>query len=260
MGGSSRDASGLYGATVNGPAGVYGYGGSARPGVFAESYYSNGVIATSWGGEARDNAALRARNFNTSSGMAGYFTNNSDFPTSLFANGGAGEVLYLQAKRRPLHSGGQQRRERHRVQGRLRRPRLRRRWVLHSRRRRGRAGGRVVELGARRCGRHRPRAAEPLPTGTHAQLALGGGGDLHEAGGDTGFARKGPPLAMTGTTRVKVTAEHGAIRPGGLLVSSSSPGRAMRAGRNPRVGTVLGKSLGALRRGTGTITMLVMLR
>ena len=97
MGGSSRDASGLYGATVNGPAGVYGYGGSARPGVFAESYYSNGVIATSWGGEARDNAALRARNFNTSSGMAGYFTNNSDFPTSLFANGGAGEVLYLQA-------------------------------------------------------------------------------------------------------------------------------------------------------------------
>ncbi len=67
-------------------------------------------------------------------------------------------------------------------------------------------------------------------------------------------------LALSGTVPVKVTAENGAIRPGDLLASSSSPGHAMRAGPNPRVGTVLGKSLGVLRRGTGTIRMLVMLR
>ena len=68
------------------------------------------------------------------------------------------------------------------------------------------------------------------------------------------------PVAITGVVPVKVTAENGPIRPGDLLTSSSSVGKAMRAGMHPAVGTVLGKSLGFLSRRQGVITMLVMQR
>jgi hypothetical protein len=69
-----------------------------------------------------------------------------------------------------------------------------------------------------------------------------------------------PPLALAGQVPVKVTAENGAIHPGDLLVASSIPGHAMRADANPAPGTVVGKALGALETGAGTIRMLVMLR
>jgi hypothetical protein len=67
-------------------------------------------------------------------------------------------------------------------------------------------------------------------------------------------------VAITGIVPVKATARNGAIRPGDLLTSSNLPGRAMNAGLNPRIGTVLGKSLSQLNHGSGTIRMLVMLR
>jgi hypothetical protein len=78
-----------------------------------------------------------------------------------------------------------------------------------------------------------------------------------------GIARVGKqeiPVAITGIVPVKVTAENGPIRPGALLTSSSLLGRAMSAGPNPRIGTVLGKALGTMLRGDGVIKMLVMLR
>ena len=78
-----------------------------------------------------------------------------------------------------------------------------------------------------------------------------------------GFTRVGKneiPVAITGIVPVKVSTENGTIHPGDLLTSSSLPGRAMDAGRNPAVGTVLAKSLGALARGRGMIRALVMLR
>ena len=59
---------------------------------------------------------------------------------------------------------------------------------------------------------------------------------------------------------VKVSAENGAIHPGDLLVASSTPGHAMKAGSDPSVGTVIGKALGSLENGTGVIQMLVMLQ
>jgi hypothetical protein len=68
------------------------------------------------------------------------------------------------------------------------------------------------------------------------------------------------PLAIMGVVPVKVSAENGAIRPGDLLVTSSTTGHAMRAGDNPPIGTVVGKALGALSQETGVIQMLVTLQ
>jgi hypothetical protein len=68
------------------------------------------------------------------------------------------------------------------------------------------------------------------------------------------------PLAVVGVVPVKVTAENGAIRPGDLLTTSSTPGHAMKAGPNPILGTVIGKALGAHKEGMGTIQMLAVLQ
>ncbi len=68
------------------------------------------------------------------------------------------------------------------------------------------------------------------------------------------------PLAVVGIVPVKVSAENGPIRPGDLLVASSTPGHAMKAGPNPPAGTVIGKALEGLEEGNGVIQMLVMLR
>jgi hypothetical protein len=58
---------------------------------------------------------------------------------------------------------------------------------------------------------------------------------------------------------LNVDASYGAIRPGDLLVSSPMPGHAMRA-ENPGIGTVIGKALGGLESGTGTIAVMVALQ
>lgn len=58
---------------------------------------------------------------------------------------------------------------------------------------------------------------------------------------------------------IKVDATFGAIRPGDLLVSSPNPGFAM-AIDDPRAGTVIGKALGKLDSGQGTIPILVQSR
>jgi hypothetical protein len=81
-----------------------------------------------------------------------------------------------------------------------------------------------------------------------------------DKGGITRVGKEEIPVAITGIVPVKATTVNGAIRPGDLLTSSSSAGRAMRAGPNPQVGTVLGKALGFLARGKGMIRMLVMPR
>jgi hypothetical protein len=70
------------------------------------------------------------------------------------------------------------------------------------------------------------------------------------------------PLAIVGIVPVKVTTENGAIPPGDLLVASSTPGYAMKAGPNPPQGTVIGKALERLNvsQGTGIIRMLATLQ
>lgn len=68
-----------------------------------------------------------------------------------------------------------------------------------------------------------------------------------------------PLLALIGVVPVKATTESGPIRPGDLLVSSSTPGHVMRCPDLPRCeGAIVGKALNPLAEGQGTIRMLVM--
>jgi hypothetical protein len=69
------------------------------------------------------------------------------------------------------------------------------------------------------------------------------------------------PMAMTGIVPTKVTAENGPIKPGDLLVSSSTPGYAMKGtDRSQMLGAVIGKAIGHLDTGTGVIETVVTLQ
>ncbi|QEE30324.1 hypothetical protein FTW19_21470 [Terriglobus albidus] len=69
------------------------------------------------------------------------------------------------------------------------------------------------------------------------------------------------PMAMLGRVPTKVTAENGPIQVGDLLVTSSTMGYAMKGtDRSRLVGAVIGKALGSLDSGTGTIMVLITLQ
>lgn len=69
------------------------------------------------------------------------------------------------------------------------------------------------------------------------------------------------PMAMMGIVPVKATAENGPIRPGDLLVSSSTIGYAMKGtDRSRMLGAVIGKALGKLDSDTGVIEVVVTLQ
>jgi hypothetical protein len=57
-----------------------------------------------------------------------------------------------------------------------------------------------------------------------------------------------------------VTSENGSIQIGDLLVSSSTPGVAMRGDPAACMGAVIGKAMEQLKEGEGTIVVQVMLR
>jgi hypothetical protein len=101
------------------------------------------------------------------------------------------------------------------------------------------------------------RASDPAVIGIYSTRPAVLGADK---GGVTRVGKDEIPVAITGIVPTKVTAANGGIMPGDLLVTSRERGRAMRAVRNPRIGTVVGKALGSLARGRGTIKVLVMLR
>jgi hypothetical protein len=69
------------------------------------------------------------------------------------------------------------------------------------------------------------------------------------------------PLAVVGVVPCKVSVENGAIAPGDLLVSSSTPGYAMKGtNRRRMLGSIVGKALEPLTGGNGTILVLVTLQ
>ena len=69
------------------------------------------------------------------------------------------------------------------------------------------------------------------------------------------------PLAVVGVVPCKVTAQNGAIQVGDLLVTSSTPGHAMKGtDRSKMLGAVVGKALEPLSSGEGTIQVLVTLQ
>ncbi len=70
----------------------------------------------------------------------------------------------------------------------------------------------------------------------------------------------GVPVAIMGVVSCKVSAENGPIHVGDLLVTSTTPGHAMRADDSAPRGTILGKALEPLDSGTGQILVLVTLQ
>ena len=69
------------------------------------------------------------------------------------------------------------------------------------------------------------------------------------------------PIALIGKVYCHVDARCAAIEAGDLLTSSDTPGRAMKVtDRSKATGTVIGKALGSLHAGLGTIPILVGLR
>jgi len=69
------------------------------------------------------------------------------------------------------------------------------------------------------------------------------------------------PLALAGRVPVKATTENGAIKPGDLLTTSSTPGHAMRCDDKLKcIGAIVGKALEPLDSGQGKITALVTLQ
>jgi hypothetical protein len=81
-----------------------------------------------------------------------------------------------------------------------------------------------------------------------------------EKGGETRVDASDIPVAITGIVPAKVTTENGAVAVGDLLVTSSRPGFAMRAGRKGLPGTIVGKALEPLSAGSGSVKVLVLLR
>jgi hypothetical protein len=66
-------------------------------------------------------------------------------------------------------------------------------------------------------------------------------------------------VVFSGFASCRVDAQYGPIQVGDLLVTSPTPGHAMKA-TAPRIGAVIGKALEPLEAGTGTIRLLVTLR
>jgi hypothetical protein len=272
---------GVHGVGTTSPLGVGVFGearggtgvqgaASSGVGVSGSSGTGNGMLATSGGG-ARDHAALRASNTNSSNGMAAYLTNNSTFATAHFANAGSGQVLWLQNGGTDVNgaNGGD--------------------FITCVNNPPNDTQFRILTSGEARSdvGFNTPAAdfAEMLPAADGLEpgdvLVVGADGRLTRSSSpyeadvvgvystNPGFVGGKPmdgeaagtvPLAVVGVVPVKTSAENGPIHPGDLLAASSTPGHAMVAGAAPAVGTVIGKSLGTLASGTGVIRMIVTLQ
>ncbi len=249
-------------------AGVYGHNNGAGVGVKGESATGYGVAAYS-GGAWMDHAALYAENTHPTQGMAAFMKNNSGFHTAHFQNDGTGGVLYLKNHGDQNGTGGND--------------------FITAVSGTGDGQFRVTSSGQARSdvGFTTPAEdfAEMVPAAGDLEpgdvLAIGADGKLTRSsepyqtsvagvystqpgflGGQPldGDAAGSIPLAIVGIVPVKVSAENGTIAPGDLLVASSLPGHAMKAGANAPQGSVIGKAMEALQTGTGVVKMLATLQ
>jgi hypothetical protein len=221
---------------------------------------------------------LRANNTNTSNGMAAYLTNDSTFATAHFANGGDGQVLYLEnGGSDAAGSGGgdfikavndpeNDTQFRVTTDGEVRSDGgfdtpasdFAEMWPAHD----GLEPGDVLVIGP---DGKLTRSMSPYQTnvvGVYSSRPGFVGGQPVE-----GELEAHIPLAVMGIVPVKASAENGSIRPGDPLAASSTPGYAMKA-RSITVdgitfypsGVLIGKALEGLDTGTGIIKMLVTLQ
>ncbi len=76
-----------------------------------------------------------------------------------------------------------------------------------------------------------------------------------------GLLEGGKNVALTGRVYVQADASNGAIKPGDLLTTSSTPGRAMKVSDHVRAqGAILGKAMTGLLEGKGMVLVLVTLQ
>jgi hypothetical protein len=76
-----------------------------------------------------------------------------------------------------------------------------------------------------------------------------------------GVVEGGKNVALSGRVYVQADASNGAIEPGDLLTTSSTPGRAMKVTDHIRAqGAILGKAMSALSEGNGMVLVLVTLQ
>jgi hypothetical protein len=104
------------------------------------------------------------------------------------------------------------------------------------------------------------KSAEPYATAVAGVYSTRPGTLLTEREADSDHSDM-VPLGVIGVIPTKVTAENGPIARGDLLVTSSTPGHAMKAGPNPPPGTVIGKALASFSGDSlGLIRVLVNVR
>ncbi|HNX51504.1 MAG TPA: hypothetical protein PKL08_15145 [Thermoanaerobaculaceae bacterium] len=277
----SDQLSGNFGYLANSDFGVYGshhstgnFGhlGSLFHGVFGSSTTGAGVYGksttksalegTSAGG-TRNNATVRATNTNATNGMAGYFDNASSYTTAHFRNAGSGEVLFLQANGGPFirafnngesdvkftvdYAGNVK------ADGSFTSPAADFAEMLPARD--GLEPGDVLAISADGRLMRSVERYQASVVGVYSAKPgfLGGSADDADPTGKV-------PLALVGVVPVKASAENGPIRPGDMLVASSTPGHAMRCGDRPAAGRIVGKALTPLPSGTGIVTMIVTLQ
>lgn len=273
VGGDGVDGRGQTG--VSGSGTQYGVHGQTNQRTGYGGFFINGsggiALLADGNGSTRNFSALRVHNRQSDRGMAGYFDNSSNFATAHFANRGSGEVLYLQNGGSDANGTGggdfikAVNNPENDIQFRV-----------------ATSGETFSDVGFRT-----PAAdfAEMLPAENGLQpsevLVISPDGRLarsmqpyqtNVAGvystqpgfiGGLPMEGKRPntvPLAVVGIVPVKVSAENGPIFPGDLLVTSSHPGYAMKAGPNPPNGSIIGKALGTLTGNKGAISVLVMLQ
>ncbi len=261
-------AYGVLGLSTGG-VGVYGSTTSGR-GVVGESSTGIGVYA-SGAGVGHDHAALMAYNTNTASGIAAFLKNNSALPTLEIDQLGSGGVMDLQNNGDVNGAGGGN-------------------FIAGY----SRDNSFDLQFRITSSGQGRSDVGWTTPAEDFAEMlpAVAGlePGDVLVISPDGALARstspyqtsvagaystqpgfiggqpvEGPltgtiPLAVVGIVPVKVSAENGPIRPGDLLVTSSTPGHAMKANPNPPQSTVIGKALGKWDADTGVIKMLATLQ
>jgi hypothetical protein len=279
---TTNNGTGLAGVANTGADGWGVYGASTQgKGVVAASSSGYGVYATNtggkpsgyfWGGgSGSDNATLRVDNPNlVGLGVATYMTNAGGWHTAFFENKGPGGVLFLANQGDADGVGGGD-------------------FITARSSPTGDTQFAVLSNGEVRSdvGFNTPAGdfAEMLPAAVGVEpgdvLVIGPDGTLIRStepnqtsvagvySTEPGFVGGQPvegevvgaiPLAIVGVVPVKASAENGAIRGGDLLVTSSVPGHAMKAGPNPALGAVIGKALGTLEAGAGVIKMLATLQ
>ena len=278
--GASNTTSGsaVWGEAINTSgtaAGVTGY--SYSPDGYGGHFYNDrgGVaLAVEGTGSTVAKAALRLENPNADRGMAAYIHNSSNYHTAHFHNTGSGGVLFLQNNGDANGSGGGD------FITAVNKDGTDQQFRFQSDGQAFADGGwqGAADYAELMTTDGDPAAYEPgdvlvISTDTDRSVVLSSTpystmvvGVYSERPGFVGSShpmevqRDGEiPVAVVGIVPCKVSAENGPISRGDLLVTSSTPGHAMRAD-NPPPGTILGKALEPLESGTGVILVLVTLQ